>query len=159
MAIAGLSLDVRSGGLLVISGSFGVIALGVLAAAFVLARASFLGPAVLVLELAYLQHVLLAGPPTVVEVAVVSLAALLAGELGQWSIDNRTVRIEAGQLQSGRLRAILGLLVVSGLAVAAVAFGAVAPVVAGPAVAIVAVPAAVAAVAIVSLAATRAARP
>ncbi|HET7026676.1 MAG TPA: hypothetical protein VFI28_03180, partial [Candidatus Limnocylindrales bacterium] len=118
--------------------------------------ASFLGPAVLALELAYLQHVLLAGPPTVVEVAVVSLAALLAGELGQWSLDNRLARMDVPEMQAGRLRAILGLLAVGAVAIAAVSLAAVGPVVPGTAATIIAVAAAVATIAVMTYAATRA---
>jgi hypothetical protein len=158
-AIVALSLDARSGGLLFLTGTVGVLALGVLGGALVVGNPAFLGPAVAVLELAYLQRVLLAGAPSVVEVGLVSLAVLLVGELGQWSLDNRLVRIDAPRMHLGRLWAILGLVAVSAVAVTVVSVGAVAPVAAGIAVSIIAVAATVATIAVVSAAATRAARP
>jgi hypothetical protein len=97
VAIARLSLDVRSGGLIFISGSFGLVALVVLGSALVLARPWWIGAALGLLALLYLGHVLVAGESDMLTVAVVSLALLLVGELGQWSVDSRlTGRYEPG---------------------------------------------------------------
>ena len=131
------------------------MALGVLAASLVLANAGLVGPAVGAMELVYLVHVLLAGQPTLLAVGFVALAGLLAGELGQWSIDSRFGGEVETAVHVARLRAIAGLVALSAAVVAIVSLAAIAPIVQGTWTIVLAVAASIAVVALVSRAARR----
>jgi hypothetical protein len=87
--IVAASLDGASGGLAALAGTLGVVGLVVLAIALVIGWPGGLGVAVALLAAGYLGHVLVAGETDVVILAVISVALLLVGELGQWSLDRR----------------------------------------------------------------------
>ena len=101
LAIARLSLDLRTGALLFVSGIPAAVVLVILAGVLVLGKPQLIGAAQAMLALLYLGHVVLAGESTWEALGLVSLGVLLVGELGQWSFDSRVAgRYEAGLHQS-----------------------------------------------------------
>jgi hypothetical protein len=84
-----MSLDLRSAGLMFVSGGFGLGALLLLGAALVLARPGWIGATLGFLALVYFGHELLAGESNWEALGVVGVALLLVGELSQWSMDSR----------------------------------------------------------------------
>jgi hypothetical protein len=107
-----LSLDLRTGALVFVTGTAAVVVLMILAAVLVLAKPHLIGAAQAVLAVFFVSHVLVSGEST-------------WEELSQWSIDSRVVgRYEPGLHQS---RAVgVAALVALGLGVitlAAVALG------------------------------------
>lgn len=115
-----LSLDLRTGALLFVSGTAAVIVLVILAGVLVLAKPHLIGVAQAMLALLYLAHVVVAGESTWEALGLVSLGVLLVGELSQWSFDSRVAgRYEAG-LHRSRAIGIAALLAL-GLGVIAMA--------------------------------------
>jgi hypothetical protein len=120
-----LSLDLRTGALVFVTGTAAVVVLMILAAVLVLAKPHLIGAAQAVLAVFFVSHVLVSGESTWEALGLASLGILLFGELSQWSIDSRVVgRYEPGLHQS---RAVgVAALVALGLGVitlAAVALG------------------------------------
>jgi hypothetical protein len=107
-----LSLDLRSPSLLVVSGGPGVALLLLFAAALVLARPGWIGAVLGFLALLFFAHLLVAGAFSPEGAAIVGVALLLAGELGQWSLDGRLAGRYEARLQVSRVIGIawLGLL-------------------------------------------------
>jgi hypothetical protein len=92
-----LSLDLRTGALLFVSGTAGVVVLVILGGVLTLAKPNLIGAAQALLALLYLGHVVVSGESTWEALGLVSLGVLLFGELSQWSFDSRVVgRYEAG---------------------------------------------------------------
>lgn len=89
LAIVRLSLDLRTGALLFVSGTVAVIALVLLAGVLVLAKPNLIGPAQAMLAVLYLAHLVVAGESTWEALGLVSLGLLAMGELSQWSFDSR----------------------------------------------------------------------
>jgi hypothetical protein len=96
-AVALLSLDVRSPSLAVVTGAPGVVLVLVLGAALILARPGWIGAILALLALLFFSHLAVAGESSPQVAAIVGVALLLAGELSQWSIDERL----AGRYESG----------------------------------------------------------
>jgi hypothetical protein len=110
LAIVRLSLDLRTGALLFVSGTVAVIALVILAGVLVLAKPHLIGPAQAMLAALYLAHLVVAGESTWEALGLVTLCLLLVGELSQWSFDSRVPgRYEAG-LHRSRAIGITALL-------------------------------------------------
>ena len=116
-AAALLSLDLRSPSLAVVTGGPGLVLLLLLATAIVVARSGFIALALGLLALLFFAHLLVAGESGTETAAIVGVLLLLAGELGQWSIDARLAGHYERSLHVTRALGIgtLGLL---GLAVA-----------------------------------------
>ena len=95
-----------------VSGGMGLIFVVLLGAALVVARPGWIGVVLGFLALVFFAHVLVAGESSPEGAAIVGVLLLLAGELGQWSLDGR----HAGRYETGvhlaRVAAIawLGLL-------------------------------------------------
>jgi hypothetical protein len=125
LVVVRLSLDLRTGALVFVTGTAAVVVLMILAAVLVLAKPHLIGAAQAVLAVFFVSHVLVSGESTWEALGLASLGILLFGELSQWSIDSRVVgRYEPGLHQS---RAVgVAALVALGLGVitlAAVALG------------------------------------
>lgn len=120
-----MSLDLRTGALLFLSGTAAAVVIVVLAVVLILGTPTHIGLPQGMLAVLYLGHVVLAGESTWEALGLVSLGILLVGELSQWSFDSRV----AGRYETGlhRSRAIgIAALLALGLAVillAAVASG------------------------------------
>jgi hypothetical protein len=123
--IAGASLDVRSSGLVFVSGGFGILCLLLLGAALVLGRPGWIGGALGLLAALYLGHTVVAEAPNPSQLGLVAVGLLLVGELGQWSIDGRLGgRYEAGiHISRATAIAVLGLLGLGTVALSQVAAG------------------------------------
>ena len=120
-----LSLDLRTGALLFVSGTAAVVVLVILAGVLVLAKSHLIGVAQAMLALQYIGHVVVAGESTWEALGLVSLGVLLVGELSQWSFDSRVVGRYEARLHRSRAIA-MGALVALGVgvnALAAFAFG------------------------------------
>ena len=89
VVIAALSLDVRSGGLVFVSGLLVALLVLMLGVALHFARPGWIGPIVGLFVLLYVGHLLVAPGSDLVTAGVVGVALLLLGELGQWSFDSR----------------------------------------------------------------------
>jgi hypothetical protein len=89
VGIAAVSLDVRSGGLVFVSGVLGLTVVLLLGAALALGRPGWIGPLLGLLALLYLGHLLVAPEANFATAGVVGVALLLVGELSQWSFDSR----------------------------------------------------------------------
>ena len=123
LAIARLSLDLRTGGLLFVSGTAAVVVLVILAGVLIAGRSNLIGPAQGMIALLYLGHVLVAGESTWEALGLVSLGVLLVGELSQWSFDSRVAgRYEAG-LHRSRAIGIAALLALGAGLIMLAAFG------------------------------------
>jgi hypothetical protein len=120
-----LSLDLRTGALLFVSGSVAAVVLVILGGVLVLAKPHLIGGAQAMLALLYLGHVVVVGESTWEALGLVSLGVLLFGEISQWSFDSRVVgKYEAGLHQSRAVAiAFLSALGVGVIALAAFAFG------------------------------------
>ncbi len=120
-----MSLDVRSSGLSFVTGGFGLICLLVLVAALVVGRPAWIGGAIGLLALLYLGHTVVADAANPTELGLVSVALLLVGELGQWSLDGRlSGRYEPGlHVSRATAIALLGLLGLGTVALSQVASG------------------------------------
>jgi hypothetical protein len=107
-----LSLDVRSPSLFVVTGGPGVTLVLLFAAALVLARPGWIGVLLGFLALLFFAHLLVADAVSPAGAAIAGVALLLAGELGQWSLDGRLAGRYAARLQVSRVIGIawLGLL-------------------------------------------------
>lgn len=105
----GLLLDARSGGLALLSGSIGALALVTLAIALLFGRPALLGWALAVVFLQYLERLVATGETGLWLPAAVGVGALLVGELGQWSFDSRSLARGQRGLHLGRAMAILSL--------------------------------------------------
>lgn len=88
MAIATASLDVRSGGLLFVSGILGGVIVLLLATALVLGRPGWIGAVLGLLAMLHVGHVLVAAEVRLLTAGSVGVAILLVGELSQWSFDS-----------------------------------------------------------------------
>ena len=88
-AIAFASLDDADGALPRLAGVVGLVGLVVLAAVLVTGWRGGLGAALALLGAGYLAHVMAGGRVVPEVLASVSVLLLLAGELGQWSLDRR----------------------------------------------------------------------
>ena len=115
-----LSLDLRTGALLFVSGTAAVIVLVILAGVLVLAKPHLIGVAQAMLALLYLAHVVVAGESTWEALGLVSLGVLLVGELSQWSFDSRVAGRYETDLHRSRAIGIAALLAL-GLGVIAIA--------------------------------------
>jgi hypothetical protein len=123
VGIARLSLDLRTGALIFLSGTPALVVLVVVAGVLVLGKPNLIGLAQGLLALLYLGSVALAGHSTWEALGLVSLGILLVGELSQWSFDSRVRgRYEAG-LHVSRVIGMawllalgLGVLLLAGLA-------------------------------------------
>ncbi len=124
-AIAAVSADTRSSGLVFVSAGFGILCLLVLAAALVLGRAAWIGGAVGMLAVLYLARTVVAEAPHPTELGLVGVALLLVGELGQWSLDGRLAgRYEPGiHVSRATAIAVLGLLGLATVALSQMAAG------------------------------------
>lgn len=109
VAIDAASLDVRSGGLVFVSGVLGGVVVVLLAAALVLGRSGWIGPVLGLLAVLYLGHVLIAAEASPLTAGVVGVAILLVGELSQWSFDSRLRGRYAGAMHRARAIGIGGL--------------------------------------------------
>jgi len=152
-------LDLRSGGLALLSGSIGDAALAILAAALLLGLPRLIGPALALLCVLYVERLFATGESDLGILALSGVGILLVGELAQWSIDSRV----SGRYERGlHVSRGLGLMWLSLLGVASLALGllaATAPVAGGLGAAVVAMAAVVAASAVISVAARRAGHP
>lgn len=112
LAIARLSLDLRTGALLFLSGTAAAVVLVILAVVLILGKPTHIGLPQGLLAVLYLGHVALAGESTWEALGLVSLGILLVGELSQWSFDSRVEgRYEAG-LHLSRAIGIAALLAI-----------------------------------------------
>jgi hypothetical protein len=111
-AIVAILLDTRSGGLAMLSGSVGVVALVVLGAALVLAQSALIGWALGLLALQYAERLVATGVANLWLPAVAGLGLLLVGELSQWSIDSRSLVGVHARLHVARAMAVGSLLTI-----------------------------------------------
>ncbi len=96
-ALAGLSIDQRSGALTFLTGIVAVTALVVVVAALVVGGGELLAAALALLGLQQFVQVLLIGELSTWSLAIVGVGLLLVGELIQWSLDSRLQgRLELG---------------------------------------------------------------
>lgn len=109
MAVAVASLDVRSGGLVFVSGVLGGVIVLLLATGLVLGRAGWIGPVLGLLAALHLGHVLVAAESNLTTAGLVGVAILLVGELSQWSFDNRLRGRYAGAMHSTRAGGVAAL--------------------------------------------------
>jgi hypothetical protein len=112
LGIAALLLDARSGGLAMLSGSLGVLALVVLGAALVLGQSALIGWSLGLLALQYAERLVATGEANLWVPAVAGLGLLLVGELSQWSIDSRSLVRPRIRLHVARAMAIGSLLTI-----------------------------------------------
>jgi hypothetical protein len=157
--IAALSLDVRSGGLVFVSGVLGTVLVLMLAAALVLARPAWIGPIVALFALLYVAHVLLAPAADLVTAGVVGVALLFVGELSQWSFDSRLGGRYDGAMHRARALGLAGLGLLGGGAVLLVLLVVGLPVPAGLGTIAAGMGALIALVVLISIVALRPARP
>jgi len=153
--VIGAALDLRSGGLVLLSGAPGVVALAVLGLALLTARPQLLGPALAILCLVQLQRVAMTGESDLARLAAVSVGVLLVGELSQWSFDSRQAAVRERGMHVSRGLTVLVLCVLSLVAVTVVLVAAFLPVAGGAWAPAVAVLAAVGLLAMLSVAAMR----
>lgn len=112
-AIAGLSVDQRSGALTFLTGSVAVVAIVLVVAALIVGGGLLLGAALALLGLLQFAHVLLLDEVSAWSLGLASVGLLLIGELTQWSLDSRSPgRLERG-LHVSRALGIGGLVVVA----------------------------------------------
>jgi hypothetical protein len=109
VAIAAASLDVRSGGLVFVSGVLGVIIVLPLVVALVLGRPGWFGVTPVLLALLYLGHVLVAPGSDLATAGLVGVALLLVGELSQWSFDSRVRGHHEAAIHRSRALGVGGL--------------------------------------------------
>lgn len=109
VAIAAASLDVRSGGLLFVSGLLGTLVLGLLGAALVLGRPGWIGAVLGLFATVYLGHLLVAPEANLATAGFVGVALLLVGELSQWSFDSRLHGRYEASMHRTRAIAVAGL--------------------------------------------------
>jgi hypothetical protein len=123
--VALLALDLRSPALAVVTGGPGLTLLVLLAAALLAARSGWIGLVLGLLALLFFAHLLVAGESGTETAAIVGVLLLLAGELGQWSIDGRLAGRYERSLHVTRALgiALLGLLGVAVAFLAMVASG------------------------------------
>ena len=110
-ALAGLSIDQRSGALTFLTGTVAVTALLAVIAALVLGGAQLLAAALLLLGFLQFVHVLLIGELNPWMLGIVSVGLLLVGELVQWSLDSRSRGRLAAGLHLSRAIGVLWLVV------------------------------------------------
>lgn len=123
LVIARLSLDLRTGGVLFVSGTAAVVVLVALAGVLVIAKPGLIGAAQGLLAALYLGHVVVAGESSWANLGIASLGILLVGELSQWSFDSRVAgRYEAG-LHRSRAIGIAAMLALGACLIALAAFG------------------------------------
>jgi hypothetical protein len=151
-----LSLDPRSPSLLVVSGCSGVALLLLFGAALVLGRPGWIGTVLGFLALLFFAHLLVADAFSPEGAAIVGVALLVAGELGQWSLDGRLAGRYEPRMQVSRAIGIawLGLLGVGVEVLCLVAVGL--PIASGIETLAIAVAAAVALLGLFSVVAARA---
>lgn len=109
MAVAAASLDVRSGGLVFVSGVAGVIIVLLLVVALALGRPGWFGVTPALLALLYLGHLLVAPGSDLATAGLVGVALLLVGELSQWSFDSRLRGHHEAALHRSRAIGVGGL--------------------------------------------------
>jgi hypothetical protein len=109
VAIAALSLDVRSGGLVFVSGVLGALLVVMLGVALVAARPGWIGPILGLFVLLYVGHLLVAPGTDLLIAGVVGVALLVVGELSQWSFDSRLRGRYDGALHRARAVGFVGL--------------------------------------------------
>jgi hypothetical protein len=116
-AIATVSLGAGSATSALLAGTVGTLGVGILAVALVAGWPGGIGAAIVLLGLGYLGHVLLGSDVSPALLVSVSVALLLVGELGQWSLDRRVRGTYERGLAVSR-GAGIGLLVVLGTGMA-----------------------------------------
>lgn len=117
--IVALLLDVRTGGLAMLSGSLGVVALVILGAALVLGQSALIGWALGLLALQYAERLVATGDASLWIPAITGLGLLLVGELSQWSIDSRSLVGSHARLNAARAMAIGSLMAIGAATVLA----------------------------------------
>lgn len=104
-----MSLDVRSGALVFVSGVPGVLIVIILGVALAFGRPGWIGAVVGLLAVLHVEHLLLAPEANLATAGFVGVALLLVGELSQWSFDSRLGGRYEASMHRTRAIAIAGL--------------------------------------------------